>query len=148
MLLFVHNKTELWLTKLWTRIAACMFSVTYICKYSLRGRYLFFVPSPNCLYIHTYHSRFIPEDYFSQTPPFYQNCSAMRNTTDVTGSNTIAIWSQSISGVNAVIPLIAFYDIHGRKREVVFFYSVPDTTRDYNDIVYTLYSSVIICNPY
>jgi hypothetical protein len=29
-------------------------------------------------------------------------------------------------------PLVAFYDIHGRKREVLFFYSVPDTTRDYD----------------
>jgi hypothetical protein len=27
-------------------------------------------------------------------------------------------------------PLVAFYDIHGRKREVLFFYFVPDTTRD------------------
>jgi hypothetical protein len=26
--------------------------------------------------------------------------------------------------------LIAFYDIHGRKREVLFLYFVPDTTRD------------------
>jgi hypothetical protein len=26
--------------------------------------------------------------------------------------------------------LVAFYDIHGRKREVLFFCSVPDTTRD------------------
>jgi hypothetical protein len=35
--------------------------------------------------------------------------------------------SQSISGVN---PLAAFYDIHGRKRELLFFYFVPETTRD------------------
>jgi hypothetical protein len=27
-------------------------------------------------------------------------------------------------------PLVAFYDIHGGKREVIFFYFVPDTTRD------------------
>jgi hypothetical protein len=33
--------------------------------------------------------------------------------------------------VNA-IPLVAFYDIHGGKREVLFFYIVPDTTRDIN----------------
>jgi hypothetical protein len=38
--------------------------------------------------------------------------------------------SQSISGVSAVYPLVAFYDIHGRKIEVLFFYFVPDTTRD------------------
>jgi hypothetical protein len=43
----------------------------------------------------------------------------MRNTADVTGGKPIAI-----------NPLVAFYDIHGGKREVLFFYFVPDTTRD------------------
>jgi hypothetical protein len=33
-------------------------------------------------------------------------------------------------GVSAINPLVAFYDIHGGKREVQFFYFVPDTTRD------------------
>jgi hypothetical protein len=37
---------------------------------------------------------------------------------------------QSILGVSAINPLVAFYDIHGGKREVLFFYFVPDTTRD------------------
>jgi hypothetical protein len=37
---------------------------------------------------------------------------------------------QSISGVSAINPLVVFYDIHGGKREVLFFYFVPDTTRD------------------
>jgi hypothetical protein len=37
---------------------------------------------------------------------------------------------QSISGVSAINPLVAFYDVHGGKREVLFFYFVPDTTRD------------------
>jgi hypothetical protein len=37
---------------------------------------------------------------------------------------------QSISGVSAINPLVAFYDIHGRIREVLFFYFVPDTTPD------------------
>jgi hypothetical protein len=37
---------------------------------------------------------------------------------------------QSISGVNAINPLVAFYDIHGGTKEVLFFYFVPDTTRD------------------
>jgi hypothetical protein len=32
--------------------------------------------------------------------------------------------------LSAVNPLVAFYDIHGRKGEVLFFCSVPDTTRD------------------
>jgi hypothetical protein len=39
----------------------------------------------------------------------------MRNTSDVTGGKSTAIWSQSISGVSAINPLVAFYDIHGWK---------------------------------
>jgi hypothetical protein len=54
----------------------------------------------------------------------------MRNTADVKGDKPIAVLLQSISGVSAIIPLFAFYDIHGGKREVIFFYFVPDTTRD------------------
>jgi hypothetical protein len=54
----------------------------------------------------------------------------MRTTADVTGGKPIAVLLQSISGVSAINPLAAFYDIHGRKREVLFFYFVPDTTRD------------------
>jgi hypothetical protein len=42
----------------------------------------------------------------------------------------MAVLLQSISGVSAINPLVAFYDIHGGKREVLFFYFVPDTTRD------------------
>jgi hypothetical protein len=60
----------------------------------------------------------------------YQNHLAMRNTADVTGGMPIAVLLQSISGVNAINHLVAFYDIHGEKREVLFFYFVPDTTRD------------------
>jgi hypothetical protein len=52
----------------------------------------------------------------------------MRNTADVTSGKPIAVLLQSISGVSAINPLVAFYDIHGGKREVLFF--VPDTTRD------------------
>jgi hypothetical protein len=48
----------------------------------------------------------------------------------VTGGKPIAVLLQSISGVSAINPLVAFYDIHGGKREVLFFYFVPDTTRD------------------
>jgi hypothetical protein len=54
----------------------------------------------------------------------------MRGTADVTGGKPIAVLWQSISGVSAINPLIAFYDIHRGKREVLFFYFVPDTTRD------------------
>jgi hypothetical protein len=66
----------------------------------------------------------------------------MRNTTDVTGGKPIAVLLQSISGVSAINPLVAFYDIHGGKREVLFFYFVPDTTRDLcntiNSLLYTI----------
>jgi hypothetical protein len=54
----------------------------------------------------------------------------MRNTAEVTGGKPIAVLLQSISGVSAINRLVAFYDIHGGKREVLFFYFVPDTTRD------------------
>jgi hypothetical protein len=54
----------------------------------------------------------------------------MRNTADVTGGKPFAALLQPISGVSAIHPLVAFYDIHGGKREVLFFYFVPDTTRD------------------
>jgi hypothetical protein len=54
----------------------------------------------------------------------------MRNTADVTGGKPIAVLLQSISGVSAINPLVAFNDIHGGKREVLFFYFVRDTTRD------------------
>jgi hypothetical protein len=59
---------------------------------------------------------------------FYQNLLAMRNTADVIGGKPIAVLLQSISGESAINSLVAFYDIHGGKREVLFFYFVPDTT--------------------
>jgi hypothetical protein len=57
----------------------------------------------------------------------------MKNTADVTGGKPIAVFLQSISGVSAINPLVAFYNIQGGKREVLFFYFVPDTTRDKNN---------------
>jgi hypothetical protein len=53
----------------------------------------------------------------------------MRYAADVPGGKPIAVLSQSTSGVSADNPLVAFYHIHGRKDEVLFFFSVPDTTR-------------------
>jgi hypothetical protein len=52
----------------------------------------------------------------------------MKNAADVTGGNPIVVLLP-ISGVSADL-LVAFYDIHGGKREVLFFYLVPNTTRD------------------
>jgi hypothetical protein len=54
----------------------------------------------------------------------------MKNTADVTGGKPIAVLLQSISGESAINPLVAFYDVYGGKREVLFFYFVPDTTRE------------------
>jgi hypothetical protein len=54
----------------------------------------------------------------------------MRNSADVTGGKPIAVLLQSISGISAINLLVAFYGIHGGKRDVLFFYFVPDTTRD------------------
>jgi hypothetical protein len=57
---------------------------------------------------------------------------AVKNTADVTGGKSIAVLLQSISGISAINPLVAFCAIHGGKREVLFFYFVPDTTRENN----------------
>jgi hypothetical protein len=61
----------------------------------------------------------------------------MKNTADVTVGKPIAILLQSISGVlvRAINPLIAFYDIHEGTRELLFFYFVPDTTREFSTAV-------------
>jgi hypothetical protein len=66
-------------------------------------------------YIHTTcHSRFIPKGAEETSQVFfYLNYLAMRNTIGVTGG-------KSSSGVSAINPLVAFYDIHGRKSEVLF----------------------------
>jgi hypothetical protein len=52
----------------------------------------------------------------------------MKNTAEVTDGKPIVILLQSTSGVSAINPLVA--NIHGGKREVLFFNFVPDTTRD------------------
>jgi hypothetical protein len=61
----------------------------------------------------------------------------------VTGRKPIDVLLQSISGVSTIIPLVAFYDIHGGKRGVLFFCSIPDTTRD-NYIVISTFQDYIV----
>jgi hypothetical protein len=46
----------------------------------------------------------------------------MRNTADVANGKPIAVLLQFISGLSAINPLVTFYDIHGGKTEVQFFY--------------------------
>jgi hypothetical protein len=50
----------------------------------------------------------------------------MSNITVVTGSKPIAVWLQSILGGDAINPLVAFYDIQGRKGEVFFCMYKPN----------------------
>jgi hypothetical protein len=45
------------------------------------------------------------------------------STADVIAGKPIAVLLQSVLGGDAVNPLIAFYDIHGRNRVVLFFLS-------------------------
>jgi hypothetical protein len=71
------------------------------------------------------------------TPTFYQNDLAMRNTAEVIDGKPIAVLLQSITGGDAVNLLVTFYDIHGRKREVLLFYFVPATTRDNERVITT-----------
>jgi hypothetical protein len=66
---------------------------------------------------------------YSKTSTFYHNYLAMKSTADVTGGIPIA-GSQSISDMSAV-NLVVFYDIHGRKGEVLYFCPVPDTIQDF-----------------
>jgi hypothetical protein len=90
-------------------------------------------------YIHTYHSRLIPQQQIAAfgiaeaSQIFLRDVHVLSKllSYDVTGGKPIAICSQSISGsgVAAANPLVAFYDIHGRKREVVLFRSIPDIAR-------------------
>jgi hypothetical protein len=71
---------------------------------------------------------------------------------EVTGGKPIAVWSQSISGVKAINPLVAFYDIHGRERCYSFILSrTPHETREvYNLIkiiwsILSIISSILMC---
>jgi hypothetical protein len=66
--------------------------------------------------------------YSYETPTIYQNDLALRNIADVTSGKPIAVWSQLISGVSAVNPVVSFYGFHERKGGVLFFCSV--TTRN------------------
>jgi hypothetical protein len=70
----------------------------------------------------------------------------MRNTADVTGGKPIAVLLQSILGVSAINPLVAFYDIHGGKRQVLFFYFVPDPKRDYSFALTYLNNNKLACS--
>jgi hypothetical protein len=87
--------------------------------------------SANSLEIHTYHSRFIPEGVAEVSQIFQRDTYVLPKLVSYEEEygKPIAVLLQSIAGVSAINPLVAFYDIHGGKREVLFFCSVLDTTR-------------------
>jgi hypothetical protein len=63
---------------------------------------------------------------FSETPRFYQN--GLANTADEIGGKSIAVWSQYMSGIMNVVGLLgAFYDIPGRKGQMLLSRTVPNT---------------------
>jgi hypothetical protein len=103
---------------------ACSFVYYATCTYRDMKKKLVF----QCFfYLHTYHSCL----------PNTEHRRDSRGISDIpprrprfTKSKSIAVKSQFISGLSAVNRLVAFYDIHGRKREVLFFCFVPHTTRD------------------
>jgi hypothetical protein len=70
----------------------------------------------------------------------------MRNTADVTGGKHMAVLLQSIPGVSAFNRLVAFHDTHGGKKEVLFFYFVPDNPSEGRNITFLLqvYVSILV----
>jgi hypothetical protein len=89
-------------------------------------------------YRFTYHSRFSPEGVVETSiSPRRPHCTKMTtytSTSEVRSGKPITVRSQSISGESAVNSIPFFHgcliDIYGRKGEVLFFCSVPNTTRD------------------
>jgi hypothetical protein len=65
-------------------------------------------------YINTTHTLSPSISDIVETPTFFQNNLAMRNTPEVTGG-------RSDSGGRAINSLVAFYDIHARKGQVYTF---------------------------
>jgi hypothetical protein len=60
----------------------------------------------------------------------------VKNTADVTGGKPIAFLLQSISGVSAINPLVAFYDIHGGRGAILLFCPVHHTRQRDIIIIY------------
>jgi hypothetical protein len=78
-----------------------------------RGAIFYFVPdTTQDFFLQGYRIRWL-KDYWRL---------AMSDTADMTGGKPIAVLLQCISGVSANNPLVAFYDIHVGKREVLFFF--------------------------
>jgi hypothetical protein len=61
----------------------------------------------------------------------------------MTGGKPVAIWLQSISGVSAINLLVAFYDIHGEKREVYYFFILSRTPHETNIIIINITKEIL-----
>jgi hypothetical protein len=84
-----------------------------------------------------YNSRFTPEGVAEVSQIFLRDTHVLpklvsyEDTADVTGSKPIPVLLQPrYLRCKCYYFLVAFYDIHGRKREMLIFYFVPDTTRN------------------
>jgi hypothetical protein len=80
------------------------------------------------IYIHTYHSRFIPEGVAEVSQIFLRDTHVVPKLVSYeehcrrTGGKPIAVLLQTISGVSGINPLVAFYDIHGGKRGAILLF--------------------------
>jgi hypothetical protein len=81
--------------------------------------------------IHTYRPRFIPEGVAEVSQIFFRGTHVLQKIVSYEKHCRRDISDLVISGISAINPLVAFYDIHEGKREVLFFYFAPDTTRDH-----------------
>jgi hypothetical protein len=84
--------------------------------------------------LNTYHSRFIPKGVAEASQIFLRDTHVLPKLVSYEEHcrrDDGDVLLQYISNVSAINPSVAFYDIHGGKSEVLFFYSVPDTTRVY-----------------
>jgi hypothetical protein len=87
-------------------------------------------------YIPTYHSFFIPDGIAEVFQIFLRDTHVLTELVSYEEHCRRDRWlaHRHLIAVYLINPLVAFYDIHGGKREVIFFYFVPNTTRDNNNI--------------
>jgi hypothetical protein len=94
------------------------------------------------LLIHTYHSRFISERVAEASQILLRDAHVLPKILSCEEYCRRDRWQAhrrliAVSGANAK-PLVAFYDIRGRKREVLLFYFIPDTARDHTKQYYKI----------
>jgi hypothetical protein len=95
---------------------------------------------PAAAYIHTYHSRFILEGVAETSQILLRDTHVLPTLVsyeeaDVTGGKPIAVFLQFISGVSAINPLVAFYDIQ-EERERCYSFILSRTPHETAAIMY------------